>query len=65
MKKLIAALAFLVTSITLYAQQSADSVAQVSSQGAWSSEVKTWLLIIFTAATIVVVLRTFRNKAEV
>ncbi len=67
MNKILAFAWFFITSIALQAQEVSDTVGEPEPyEGTtWTPEVKKWLLIIFSVATIVVVLRTFRGKAEV
>ncbi|XOV91762.1 MAG: hypothetical protein ACFHWX_16305 [Bacteroidota bacterium] len=66
MKRFFALTILFVTSLATQAQHAAESAAAQTNQiEAWDPETKKWLLIFFTIATVVIVLRTFRNKAEV
>ena len=67
MNKILAFTWFFITAFALQAQDTADAAGEPEPYvgTTWTPEVKTWLLIIFSIATVVVVLRTFRGKAEV
>ncbi|MEQ8336011.1 MAG: hypothetical protein RIA62_01615 [Cyclobacteriaceae bacterium] len=65
MKKVISFFTFFITAVMLQAQQTVDTVYVTVSDSSWTTDPLTWLGIIFVAATIILVLRTFRNKAEI
>lgn len=64
MKQKILYSLLLLTTFLSYAQETVETVATAENEG-WSKETKFWLLAILSLSTIILVLRTFRGKAEV